>query len=237
MPTDDPGHDSTSRGSGHGIEPELDTRRLGIIAALCAAGFVAVTIVVVTGATTTVDDWWHTTIAGLRSPPTVWFAQALTVVGDVALNTVFRVAGAAWLLWRRRFVSFWAWVVAAILSPILVDIVLKPLIGRARPLEYVWTANGMSFPSGHAAAAATNAVLVVLLLVPARHRRAGVVAGSIWVVAMALARTLLGAHWLSDVVGGILLGLSVTCAVVAAAFSMRARRNEQEVGAWDVRSP
>ncbi|MFN8104557.1 MAG: phosphatase PAP2 family protein [Acidimicrobiia bacterium] len=229
--------DGVSRTITRAVEPELDTRRLAIVAAVCGAGFVAVALLVVTGATGPADTWWHGSAASLRNPPFVWTAQAFTVVGDVPLNTAFRVAGAVWLLWRRRFTSFWAWLLAATLSPILVDWVVKPLVGRTRPLDFVWTANGMAFPSGHAAAAATNAAIVVLLLVPARHRRAGAVAGAVWIVAMSLARTLLGAHWLSDVVGGILLGLSVTFAVVAAVFAMRAHHDRKEVGTWDARSP
>jgi membrane-associated phospholipid phosphatase len=41
------------------------------------------------------------------------------------------------------------------------------------------------------------------------------VAGAAYVVLMALSRTYLGAHWITDTVGGALLGAAVACAAYA----------------------
>ncbi|MBX7160735.1 MAG: phosphatase PAP2 family protein [Acidimicrobiia bacterium] len=218
---------------------DLDRRHVGIVALVCGAGFLVVAALVVTTSTNAVDTWWAAVTTRARAPVAVWVSQALTVVGDAPATTALRVAGGIWLLLRRRYTAFWAWTIAAVAAPLIVQLV-KELVGRARPLDYVWTAGGASFPSGHAAAAAANAALVVLLLVPRRHRRLAAVLGAVWTAAMAAARNVLGAHWLADVAGGILLGLSVTCGVVAVVLSIGDRRRQrshgEEADEWDARS-
>lgn len=214
---------------------DLDRHVLATVAVVCGAAFLLVAALVTTGATSGLDARWAEVATRARVPAPVWIAKALTVVGDVPATTAFRVAGAMWLLWRRRYTAFWAWTAAAVLAPIVVE-VIKEVVGRERPPDFVWSASGAAFPSGHAAAAATNAALVVLLLVPARHRRLAAACGAVWALAMAAARTVLGAHWLSDVVGGILLGVSVTCGAVAAVLAVGDRKREEH-DAWDARSP
>jgi undecaprenyl-diphosphatase len=59
-----------------------------------------------------------------------------------------------------------------------------------------------SFPSGHTANAATIAVVVWVLF----PRVWTAVAGVLWVVAMALSRTVLSVHWATDTLGGALAG-------------------------------
>jgi len=85
---------------------------------------------------------------------------------------------------------------------------------------------GPSFPSGHATAAAATWAAVALVLgrgasVRVRAVLAGVAAGI--AVAVACSRVFLGAHWTSDVIGGLLLGWS-WFAVCAVAFGGRVLR-------------
>lgn len=220
-------------------DPDVDPRKLGLLAGVCGGGFVVVAVLVAAGATDGLDSWWNAVLAGWRPDAVVGTSKVLTVVGDVFFTTAFRVAGGIWLLVRRRYPPFWAWVIASVLSPILVEVV-KGLYERPRPEDHVWSATGWAFPSGHAASAATNAALIALLLAGRQHRRIATVCGAVWVAAMAGARNVLGAHWLSDVIGGILLGLAVTSATVAAVatvVSARRRGTQEDSSKWDAPLP
>ena len=82
---------------------------------------------------------------------------------------------------------------------------LKNLFGRARPEDMIVASDFGSFPSGHAANAAT--IAMVLWLVFPRVWTA--ILGVAWVVAMAISRTLLSVHWATDTLGGALVGAGV----------------------------
>lgn len=127
-----------------------------------------------------------------------WFAFALPAVIVVILCV------------RRRFWSALFLGVASVLSALLVQL-LKGVIGRPRPEEMLVTADFGSFPSGHSANAATLVVCLGIIV-----RLAWVwVAGAAYVILMMLSRTYLGAHWVSDTVGGLLLGVAIALIVWA----------------------
>jgi undecaprenyl-diphosphatase len=113
---------------------------------------------------------------------------------------------------------------AATLSPLL-----KQVVDRIRPVVAmpVATAPGPSFPSGHTLGVTVwvGVVLLVLLpLVPHRHRRTAVGIGVALVVVVGLTRIALGVHFLSDVLAGWLVG-AAWLLVTATAF--RAWRRDE----------
>ena len=62
-------------------------------------------------------------------------------------------------------------------------------------------------PSGHALIAAVTALTLALILTrPGRSRLLAIAAAAAWSVLVALSRTYLSAHWLTNVVASLLLG-------------------------------
>ncbi|MER6944327.1 phosphatase PAP2 family protein [Nonomuraea sp. NPDC000554] len=128
---------------------------------------------------------------------------------------------AAFLVYRGASrPAFWA--VITITVGGLLGIWLKVLVGRARPYfpDPVAVATDQAFPSGHALNATLGAGVLVLVILPALRGRprlralAWCVAGFL-VLSVAYTRIALGVHWVSDVVGGVLLGVLVIAATTA----------------------
>jgi undecaprenyl-diphosphatase len=111
----------------------------------------------------------------------------------------------------------------------LVDTVVKVGVGRPRPdvEEPILTAFGQSFPSGHSMQAVVcyGALLLVFLpVVPDRWRWAAVSATATLILLIGASRLSLGVHYVSDVLGGYVLGAAWLTASVAAFEIWRAEQ-------------
>lgn len=87
---------------------------------------------------------------------------------------------------------------------------LKHLVDRERPNVMQLTGfGGSSFPSGHTAAAAACWAALALVAARRRSRALRTVAAAVAMcitVAVASSRVLLGVHWLTDVIAGVVVG-------------------------------
>ncbi|MFJ9641146.1 phosphatase PAP2 family protein [Streptomyces sp. NPDC101178] len=131
------------------------------------------------------------------------------------------VAVAVVALWWRGARLLALWVAAASLLGSLLSQGVKAAVGRERPRwpDPVDSAHFAAFPSGHAMTAAVSCGLLLWLL---RLYGAGpalwggaVAVAVVSVIGVAVTRVYLGVHWLTDVVGGVLLGLAVVAFTVA----------------------
>ncbi|MDO8338258.1 MAG: phosphatase PAP2 family protein [Microcella sp.] len=125
------------------------------------------------------------------------------------------------LIARRPWGALFS-IIAAALSAGAVQL-LKSLFARARPEDILVIADFGSFPSGHVANAATLATTIVLLFGLTRSKAWVWMLGAGWIIAMALSRTYLGAHWVTDTIGGALIGIAVAV-IVWAPFASRLER-------------
>jgi undecaprenyl-diphosphatase len=114
----------------------------------------------------------------------------------------------------------------------LVDTAVKVAVSRPRPEfdDPVAHAFGQSFPSGHAMSSIIcygGLVLVVLPMVSRRGRPALIGAAAAIVIAISVSRLALGVHFLSDVLGGLVLGAAWLVASVAAFEIWREERGKR----------
>lgn len=194
--------------------PGRDLAVTAVVVALTVAVFTAVANGSAMADVQRVDDAWLRLMVSNRSGAATAIAQFFNLLGLVYVTLPVRIAIAGFLAIRRRWWHFAAFVVAVVMSEVLIG-TLKAVYDRGRPPGSLVTTSGASFPSGHAVAASVTVVAVVIALVPpGRGRAAWGTAAVAFSILMALSRAYLGAHWLSDAVAGVLLGTS--CALVAA---------------------
>ena len=155
-------------------------------------------------------------------------AQLATLLGDPFLLST-AAAVLALVLWRRGHGRLAAYVVAARAGALVLSQGLKAIVDRARPVfdEPVATALGASFPSGHSLGAAAFWTSTAVLLMPHVRRDRLLLAGAgLVAVLVAATRVLLGVHYLTDVVGGLLLGFGWTAVCTAVFVAERAERGQ-----------
>ena len=167
-------------------------------------------------------DWF----VSHRQPWMTTLAKGVTVLGaSVFLIPLVVIVGLAWW-WRRRTLRPLMLLSAAYVGSELLFWSVKALTGRARPPDgfAVQHFTGLAFPSGHATQA--TAVLGMLAALAAGGLPSWWHKVAAWVIAIFVAgvvgatRLYLGAHWLTDVLGGWALGALwlMTLLTVARAF-------------------
>ena len=142
----------------------------------------------------------------LRTPLLDRVMMTVTELGDAVIVWAVALAVAGWLAWRRNWRALGYWI-TAVGGGSLINTAIKLAMHRARPgdLHYAG-ASVFSFPSGHST---TNAALYGFLIVlvareiPMARRVPVVVSAVLFVGLIAISRLYLGAHWLSDVGGGL----------------------------------
>jgi len=157
------------------------------------------------------DAEWMEEIVEHRSALWDVPSYVLNYVGTGWLATVISLSLIAVLFFvlKRRWTALYALI--AIASSALVVQGLKIAFGRQRPEDILLPLDNGSFPSGHVANAAT--LMAVIAIVTWRIWVTAL--GAVYVVLMALSRTYLGAHWVTDTIGGLLIGAGIAFIVWA----------------------
>ncbi len=144
-----------------------------------------------------------------------------TFFGDVPLLMAVSVVIALWFLWKRQLYVAVHWLGILAFSGVVVASV-KFLINSSRPGDISYAMHIPSFPSAHTVMSFSFycflAVIIARQLQGAKKYLVYIAAGILTVI-IAFSRIYLGAHWLIDILGGILLGLTIV--FVATVFYRR----------------
>jgi membrane-associated phospholipid phosphatase len=146
-----------------------------------------------------------------------------------------------WLLWRRlpRLALF---VVITAAGSSLLNAVVKTSVHRLRPVltDPVAHEPGLSFPSGHAQAAIVGYAVLLLVFLPVLHgiwRRLAAAFAVLMVLAIGFSRIALGVHYLSDLVGGYVLGAAWVASMTALFNTLRIERGRRPVSVTEGLEP
>jgi undecaprenyl-diphosphatase len=154
--------------------------------------------------------WLNSLVAG--DAALVGVIKAVTWLGSGGV--LWAVTGAAVVLLaiRRRW-RLAVYLLVAGAGELVLDPVLKALVGRLRPVvaHPIAHGNGDSFPSGHALGSIVCYGALFLVFLPATRgiwRRVFTAVIVTLIAAIGVSRLLLGVHYLSDVLGAWALGIT-----------------------------
>jgi membrane-associated phospholipid phosphatase len=171
------------------------------------------------------DRVWEAAVSA-EQPVFVAAAKFLDAFGGTLSMTVVVVVIALLLAWQRRWPGFVVWLLTMAVSQGL-NVFIKWLYERARPPLGLVEEHSFSFVSGHSLTAAAIAITLVLVWVPAGHRRRNLlIVAVVYATVMAASRVYLRAHWLTDAYVGVVIGagVAVTVALLASWWAARSER-------------
>ena len=154
-----------------------------------------------------IDAYVFHSLEQLRTP---WADQVMvfiTQLGNQTLLAIVLAGSCAWLFWKGNSKAAWHWL-AVYASAGLLTWVLKSTVQIPRPLAAY---DGYSFPSAHTSMSLAVYGFLALIIASELHvtRRWLPYSGAgLIIVSVALSRLYLGVHWFSDVLAGLLLGLT-----------------------------
>ena len=153
------------------------------------------------------DHQLHATMFALRNPLADRLMAGLAAIGSAPVLGTCTCVALAWLLWRRRWLAASHWL-AAIAAGLLLTAGLDAVVDMPPPPTAV---AGFRFPS--IAVTMTTVVfgffaVLIARELPGRQRVWPYLLAGVATALVGFARLYLGAHWLSDVITGVLLGVA-----------------------------
>lgn len=149
-------------------------------------------------------------ISSLRTPFFDRLMVPITFLGQDSVLLISSSLFGLWLIYKRYWYVALHWLLLMFFCA-WGAFQVKHLVFSSRPEEALSFLHDSSFPSGHTAlSTAMYGFWAVLVAREIQASRRWIVYASVSVViaSIALSRLYLGVHWLTDIVGGLMLGLS-----------------------------
>lgn len=203
--------------------PDIAVALLILLSVIFACCFILLIAEVRERGLTAVDQYGLPEVQENTGSRSVSAAKAIAIVGSEYVVDLATLAISIGLFLRRRRADA-VFVAAAIAGTYPLMSLIKPAVGRLRPLMYVRIPLGRDyygFPSGHTLDATCLMLALCFLLWRGgsniRIKGIGTTVLIGWIGIISLSRVVLGVHYPTDVLGGAVLG----CAWLAALAALR----------------
>jgi len=154
-----------------------------------------------------IDSYIFYSLQDLRTPWVFNSMVFITQFGDQALLALLIAGGTTLLFWKGDNKAAWHWLAVYIATGLLTWL-LKNTVEISRPVDFQ---TGFSFPSAHTSMSVAVYGFLALMIareLPAQRRWIPYTAAGLVITLIGLSRLYLGAHWFSDVLAGLCLGIA-----------------------------
>tara|TARA_Y100000310_G_scaffold338066_1_gene426739 strand:- start:3489 stop:3995 length:507 start_codon:yes stop_codon:yes gene_type:complete len=141
----------------------------------------------------------------IQSPGLIKFSEIISLVFDPFVIILASLIISIFLYFKKPRQEGIFFVFVILITGVLVKVV-KAIFQRARPLIALVQESGFSFPSGHMTMSIVFLVLIAYLFVSKRNRLWAILIAIGLACLIGFTRLSLQVHWLTDVLGGLVLG-------------------------------
>jgi undecaprenyl-diphosphatase len=155
-----------------------------------------------------VDSAIYHVLQDLRTVPGDAVMIAITELGDTTVVAAVTLVVLSWLMWKRAWRTAAYWLIA-IAGASALNSVIKVALHRVRPGELLLRLECIFLPSGHSTVNVVLYGFLAFLIARDLHpawRLVVALGAAILIFLIASSRLYLGAHWFSDVIGGLAFG-------------------------------
>lgn len=155
------------------------------------------------------DSWALNFIQPTQADFSTKIFKIITIFGEWwAILAIVAIISGILIIKRKNVHTFILWLI--VLGTTADAFILKKLVHKPRPFDIMVNENSFSFPSAHSALSiALYGFIAYLFWRSAVNKTAKIIiiiVGIIFTALIGLSRLYLGAHYLSDVLGGYILG-------------------------------
>ncbi len=144
----------------------------------------------------------------LYNDQVVNWATLITGLGQASILLPVAAVVGLWLLWKKRYIAMFCWL-GTIGAGEATGYLLRSIVAMPRPEGLVKLSHEFSFPSGHCLTATLVYGLAAAFIqhaVAKNHRWIPWAICIPLILIICISRVYLGAHWFTDILGGVTLG-------------------------------
>ena len=156
-----------------------------------------------------IDTAVNSIIPSIQTPSLTKIMTVITGIGSTTCLAILSIILLCFLLYKKRYQNSLLLAIG-MLGGLLIELFIKAIIQKERPEGMLIAETGYSFPSAHAMMALVFFAILIYTVkddIKNAFWRYLLIAASILIVLLvSFSRLYLRVHWLSDVIGGLIIG-------------------------------